>query len=266
MNYHFYKTTAALGVATLALSLILVGCGGGDDDVYDDEVTRTALGESAVFGSGTMQTWVRYNANNFPLEAGATIPMSIVDTMPAGGDGPTGAIAALKFPDDMRTRSFFKTLVVHSNPQGHPGAYYLTPHYDFHFYNADVQRIRTFMPPDAASQDSGVVLPPGYVMEPFAVPEMGTHAITHEDHELLESTQKFEKTMIQGYYDGRVEFVEPMLTQKLLQAKQPFTLPVPRPATFKLGAPTLYPTKFRAEFDASSNSWQLIFSDFQSVQ
>ncbi len=260
-----YKVPTAFVGVTLALCSLLAGCGGSDDD-SQDLVTRTVKGENRTFGSGVMETWVGYNSDNFPLEAGATIPMSVVDSIPAGGDGPTGAIAVLKFPDDMRTRSFFKSLVVHSNPMGHPGAYYLTPHFDFHFYNADADRIRTFMPPDAASQAASVVLPAGYVMEPGAVPEMGTHAITHEDHELLESTQKFEKTMIQGYYDGRVEFVEPMLTQKLLQAKKSFTLPVPKPTDFKLSAATLYPTKFRAEFDAPSNSWKLIFSDFQTVR
>lgn len=251
--------------ATLALSFLLAGCGGSEDS-YPDEVTRTVKGERQTFGSGVMETWVGYNSDGFPLEAGATIPMTIVNTMPAGGSGPSGAIATLKFPDDLRTRSFFKSLVVHSNPMGHPGAYYLTPHFDFHFYNADADRIRTFMPPDAGSHSASVVLPAGYVMEPGAVPEMGSHAITEEDNELLESTEKFEKTMIQGYFNGRVEFVEPMLTQKLLKEKRSFTLPVPKPSDFNLPAATLYPTKFRAEYDAMTDSWNLIFSDFQTVE
>ena len=63
-----------------------------------------------------------------------------MNAMPAGGDGPSGAIAVLKFPEELRSQSLLKTLVVQSNRMRHPRAYYLTPHFDFHFYNAESGR------------------------------------------------------------------------------------------------------------------------------
>ena len=64
-----------------------------------------------------------------------------------------------------------------------------------------------------------MVLPAGYIMEPGAVPQMGTHAITAEDATALNGERKFIKTMIQGYFNGKVIFVEPMVTQELMLSR-----------------------------------------------
>ena len=259
------KNNLSLGglFALSALSLVsLAGCGG------TSPTLSRVVGESRTFGTGKVETWAMVDSSGVVSEVGATIPMTLVRNLATTppGDGPLGAVASLKYPEVVRQKTFFNTLALHANPQGHPGAYYLTPHFDVHFYNVPDATLRTYSPDDPGSQASSVVLPAGYVMEPFGVPQMGTHAISHTDHEALNGERKFIKTMIQGYYNGKVVFVEPMVTQELMLSKESFTLPVPQPAKFGLAAPTLYPTKFWADYNATNDSYEFHYGDFVTVQ
>ncbi len=248
---------SALVLATLA------GCGGGSSPT-----TSMVQGDAKTFGTGQMSTWAKLDSAGGVLEAGANIPFSVISTMPMAGTGPAGAIATLKYPAAVVAKTFFNTLVVQSNMMGHPGAYYSTPHFDFHFYQVPEATIRSYtaLGGDALSQSPTVSLPAGYVMESNFVPEMGTHAITKEDMAAMDGTRIFIKTMIQGYFAGKPIFVEPMVTQELMLSKESFTLPVPRPDHFGLAAPTLYPTKFQANYDAAADAYIFTYSNFISVQ
>ena len=250
-----------ISLAALA-ALSLAGCGGTSLNI------SRVVGESRAFGAGKVETWAMIDSSGEISEVGATIPMTLVRNLATTppGDGPLGAVASLKYPEMVRQKTFFNTLALHANPNGHPGAYYTTPHFDVHFYNVPDATIRTYGPVDAASQASSVVLPAGYVMEPGAVPQMGTHAITAEDATALNGERKFIKTMIQGYFNGKVIFVEPMVTQELMLSKESFTLPVPKPTKFGLAAPTLYPTKFSADYNATTDSYDFHYTEFVTVQ
>jgi hypothetical protein len=59
-------------------------------------------------------------------------------------------------------------------------------------------------------------------------------------------------------------FIEPMVTQEKLLTKQNFSMPIGVPATF--GRSTRYPTRFRAEYQASNDSYRFIFDQFVDVQ
>ena len=260
MKSLYWKGAALLSTLVLAT---LASCGGADSPT-----TSIVQGDTKTFGSAQMSTWAKIDSAGGVLEAGAIIPLSIIRSMPNAGDGPAGAIATLKYPAAVVAKTFFNTLVVQSNMMGHPGAYYSTPHFDFHFYQVPEATIRswTALGGDPLSQSPTVSLPAGYVMEPNFVPEMGTHAITQEDMASMDATRVFIKTMIQGYFAGKPIFVEPMVTQELMLSKESFTLPVPRPDRFGLAAPTLYPTKFQADYDAAKDAYIFTYSNFISVQ
>jgi hypothetical protein len=90
---------------------------------------------------------------------------------------------------------------------------------------------------------------------------MGVHAVAAS--ELAPGAPPFLASMILGYYNGRMNFVEPMITQQALVNKQTITLAVPRPAV--LGMATRYPTKFTATYSAELNAYQFVFTDFVNV-
>ena len=268
-NPHRLPSTYRKGASLLrALALVtLASCGSKTEETI-------VQGETQTFGSAQMSTWAKLDSNGLVLEAGAVIPMSIIRDMPAPGDGPGGAIAALKYPAAVVATTFFNTMVAQSNMTGHPGPYYAAPHFDFHFYQVPKATVLTYVPSidehtcaDPLSQPPNVVsLPSNYVMESTCVAYMGTHAITNEDAAAMAGTKLFSKSMIQGYYGGKVIFVEPMVTQELMLTKQSFSLPVPMPAHFGLAAPTLYPTEFRADYDSAKDAYIFTFSRFITVQ
>ena len=72
--------------------------------------------------------------------------------------------------------------------------------------------------------------------------------------------------MLVGYVpDGsRMHFLEPMVSQETLLARQDFALDVPLPGTLGLQSPVLYPTTFEAAF--RGNAYSFVFSDFVMVR
>jgi hypothetical protein len=66
--------------------------------------------------------------------------------------------------------------------------------------------------------------------------------------------------MVVGYYRGKAIFIEPMLTRAMLLEKKSFDLPIP----VIPGLEGTYPRVFHAEYDAQSNAYRFVFSDFRS--
>ena len=76
-----------------------------------------------MISGGEISTYAVLDSSDQVREVGANIPMSIIRTMPPNGTGPSGAIAALKYPADAQIQTFFNTMVIQSNQAGHPGPY-----------------------------------------------------------------------------------------------------------------------------------------------
>jgi len=66
--------------------------------------------------------------------------------------------------------------------------------------------------------------------------------------------------MVVGYTHQKPIFVEPMIANSALLAKQSFGLPIP--AVPGMAATTHYPTQFRAEFDSTAQSYRFVFTGF----
>jgi hypothetical protein len=74
----------------------------------------------------------------------------------------------------------------------------------------------------------------------------------------LKSTTPFNGTMVIGYYKGKPIFIEPMLSKTMLMEKKSFNLVIPTIP----GLTTVYPRKFRAEYDSTANAYHFTFSGF----
>jgi hypothetical protein len=104
--------------------------------------------------------------------------------------------------------------------------------------------------PIANKQPAQGFMPAGYVMPPGAIPMMGAHAVDTSSPELNpQQPQPFTQTFIYGYYNGLMNFFEPMITKDYLETKPDFTAEVKQPERFaKRGYyPTRYSIKYNAE-------------------
>ena len=216
-------------------------------------------GESTILAGGRVSTWATVDESNALQEVGLTVPLGILENPPAEpGAGPSGAFATLKFPREVELWGFFDHAEIHWNPTGHEPLCFKKPHFDFHFYaisEAAVRAIDKFVPetPDPASLPDGYA----YLGEAGFHPQMGNHLIRLE---VLE--QPFTAVMIAGYNQGRVHFIEPMVTQELLLARRDFMLEVPPRPKSLAGKP--YPTRVRATYDRANDAYHFVFSGFTS--
>lgn len=146
----------------------------------------------------------------------------------------------------------FEHVMVNWNPHGHdPVEIYGAPHFDFHFYtisNDDRMKI-TCMGDDEAVclKDPGSDYEPQYFAPtPAGVPQMGWHWIDTRSGEF--HGQPFTATMIYGFYDGKIAFVEPMITRDFMLSKTPAGTDFPTPAkVHKTGS---YPTHYDLTYDS----------------
>jgi hypothetical protein len=94
-------------------------------------------------------------------------------------------------------------------------------------------------------------LAPNYMLGPAGVPMMGNHAVDVTSPEL--NGAKFTETFIYGYYDGKMIFYEPMITQEYLLTKPSLNKNIKVPAKYpKTG---YYPTTYSISFNETTKEY-----------
>jgi hypothetical protein len=223
--------------------------------------SRMISGATVQVGGRDVTTWARLDADDSPVQVGVTVAYGILANPPAeAGTGPAGAIAVVEFPKEVQSTSVLNHFAIHWLEGGHTPDPFLVSHFDFHFYGIPSSQVARIGAADPAAPDASR-LPAGYVYggpEAF-VPQMGGHALNPAD-----LGKPFSAVLILGYYEGRMIFVEPMVTQEFLRQKSDFAFDIPEPQV--LGGQAYYPTRFAAHYDPVTDSYQLILSDFRKTR
>lgn len=246
-----------LRLAQLTVGILTIGlaaCGG-------EQVVQGDCQD--MFGTDVC-TWGTM-AGDRVVEFGATVPLASLENAPTGGEfvfpPPFAAVVAL--PDEVASAIGFDHLAVNWEHMGHPPALFLTPHFDFHFYTIDAEQRQAI---DCANLSKPARIPARYALPDLdipgigelvglCVPTMGMHALpAHE----LEETDPFGASMVVGYYQENLIFLEPMIAQAKLLEAQSFTMEVP--AAPSVGPGVQWPTHFEAVYDAESRAYRFVFS------
>lgn len=224
---------------------------------------QVVVGECRAWNGADVCGWGETLGDSL-VSFGATIPMKAIDQSPAEMTmaWPPVASALVPLPGAVASATGFKSLTIFWEPHGHPPGPYLTPHYDFHFNTMTGAEIDSITCADSTKPPQ---LPAAYVLPDAAlpqvgmliglcVPKMGMHALPAAE---MTGTAPFQKTIVVGYYHRAPMFVEPMIARATLLGKQPFSIDVPdvpgRPVT------TRYPSRFRAEYDSTAQSYRFVF-------
>ncbi|WP_084615028.1 hypothetical protein [Nakamurella lactea] len=152
----------------------------------------------------------------------------------------------------------FTYLLINWNPMGHPPMHvYDSPHFDIHFYlNANSERLKIRTGPcgelvNCDDFELGKVLPPAkynppkYEFTGAVAPGMGNHLINTDAPEF--HGQPFTHSWIQGTWNGKVTFYEPMVTKAwfagLIDGTRPSRcFPIPPAQAVQAGG--WYPTRY----------------------
>lgn len=203
-------------------------------------------GARLPLGRGMAVAWVALDARGVPESIGVDLTAAALDGLPDRSMEVT-----LAFPTQAR-QAGYDHMGLDWSPHGHepPGVYDL-PHFDVHFYRISVAERDQIVRDDPAFEPKMTRLPPSGVMPSgFSpgrafVPRMGRHWGARDAPEFAGHT--FDRTMLLGTYDGRLIFLEPMITRAFLLARSDVTDPIRAPelAEGTLWWPETYSISYR---------------------
>lgn len=227
---------------------------------------RSTIRNCAMVMDSEVCGWVTMEGDH-AVELGATIPISLIESVPLDAEmtWPPRALARIELPEEARTALGIDYLGINWEAHGHPPATFMTPHFDFHFYNVTRDAVSSI---DCSDLTKPSAAPEGYVLPDIDVPGMGTlvglcvplmgmHALPAGD---VGAAGPFGASMIVGYYGGKPIFFEPMVSRELLLQRKDFSLPLP--AVANLPAGVRYPRELHAKYDEATAAYRLVATGF----
>ncbi len=250
-------TTSRMAVAATCIVALALAC-----DNSTGPVTRTFRGADVPIGGGTARTEVVASGDN-------VTSISAVFTESALTNLPT-TLPTTEFVLSMPSGTPV-TVVNHIglnwNPQGHPPPMvYTVPHFDTHFYFIPLAQRQTMTPADPAFAAKAAVVPSadqiaaGYVGDPQGIPLMGTHYTDRNSGEFKGSP--FTSTFVYGYWEGKMIFLEPMMTKAFIESNPNETKVIAVPARYP--AAGRYPTSYSVTHDVAAKEYRVTISGFVS--
>ncbi|HET7584935.1 MAG TPA: hypothetical protein VFK13_08510 [Gemmatimonadaceae bacterium] len=247
---------------TLALALFAAAALGACSQASGSD--GMSYGPAVKLGRGTARTYVTL-VNGTP-EIGVALTEGALSGLPgehaAGGVEAHGHVTfeqVLDLPADNPTP--FRHVLLNWNPRGHePPGIYDTPHFDFHFYTIESDERLTIDPADpdyqrkAERKPDAQWIPARYVMPaPLAFARMGVHWVDTMSSELR--GQPFTRTLIYGTWDGKVIFVEPMITKAYLESRPQFSAEAPAPPRGR--GDGFYPEGYSVRWDSAAREYRI---------
>jgi hypothetical protein len=196
------------------------------------------------------------NDQGKPVSLGITFDRKALSGLPTEAVPPD---VLLKFPAQADVHQF-KYVVINWNPQGHEPKMYQMPHFDFHFYmmpNDEREKITGNDSRQFAKLPDPKYLPGDYMLAPGGVPKMGAHNVDRTSPEL--HGKAFSTTFIYGTYDGKVTFLEPMVSMPFLRTRPNFSAPIKQPAAFEQSG--YFPAAYSVKYDKKHGVYRISLDD-----
>lgn len=258
---------------TVVLGALL--CATMTNTVHAHEATTKAptsatkpIGDFKVMGDGTVRSWVQLGKNGKPSSLGITFSETALNGLPKGVKGRPNLSSfeyLLQLPPQAKTTGI-NHISFDWEPLGHePKGVYDVPHFDLHFYEISTQQRaqisgRGMNPQMMDKKPASQFLPAGYILPPgTGVPRMGAHWMNGASPEL--HGKPFLHTFVYGSYNGRVNFLEPMISKALLDRKSDVTAPIAQPKA--LQKPALFPTRYHIFYNATRHEYSISLENLQ---
>jgi hypothetical protein len=228
--------------------------------------THRQYGTPVKVGNGLARSYIVLD-HGVPSEIGIALSARALDGLPS-----SGMMYPFLLPLPAQNPTPVRLVELDWNPMGHPPPMiYTVPHFDFHFYTISLAERNAIDPSDpnfaaeAANFPDPAFIPTGYVPPPGppsanAVPQMGLHWTDPASPEF--QGQGFTRTFLYGTWNGKLIFMEPMVTRDYLLTHPDDLLPVP---TASRHDPTgYYPTEYRVQWDAQAKEWHIAIAGLEA--
>jgi hypothetical protein len=256
--------TLAIRLALFAIGIVSITMVGCTDNATSPAKAGTFYGTPVTMGNGKARTFVKLNDAGQPTAYGVAMNEAAMTGLPTedshGGAHDHDYAFVLGLPSEAKDLPV-NHLEIDWNPHGHePDHVYTLPHFDFHFYTISQQERDAIT---AVGADTLKVMklpetryiPAGYIQIPGGVPRMGSHWIDPTSPEF--NGQPFTRTFIYGFYDGKMAFVEPMITKAYIESKPNATENVKVPPSY--GKAGYYPGNYTVSYDATTREYIVSF-------
>lgn len=242
----------------LAFLLILLSACQGDEAVQ----TRFT-GPEVAMGNGRAWTVVTTDRQGNPLSLAVEFGADALEGLPTGQHHPPSYV--LQLPQEVSLPPY-DHVTLDWNEHGHePMHVYDKPHFDVHYYFISQAERDRIGPDDSLAFNKPLPaehLPPDYLETPGGVPQMGSHVIDLQSPE-ISGEGTFTHTFIYGKYDGRLVFLEPMVTTEYLRSKPDLTAAVRQPREWQEAG--YYPTSYRIAYLPATDRYTVALEGFVSV-
>ena len=229
----------------------------------EDDTPQPAVieGEPQPLGNGTVRSYVALDGQNYPQEVGVIFTAAALAGLPQDG---TELVLPLPFQAESTA---IDHIALDWRPHGHPPEpIYGDAHFDIHAYTispaereaitaqgADLEKAYKTPAPE--------YIPAGYVMAPdSAEPRMGAHWADPTAAEFQGHPHGFDHTLIYGFYEGAIAFIEPMVSFDFLASQQDFEGEFALPQSY--AKPGLYPTRYRITYNEATQTYTVALTDF----
>lgn len=262
---------AAIGAG--ALGTTLAGC----STAPGRQAAEVLRGESVRVGDGTVTTFVRTDGERV---AGVELTPGVLEM-----DRPEHVKYVLEFPEADAVP--FTWFGFDWEPGGHyPGDVYAIPHFDFHFYFEDhdvvVDIPRIALPPEEHDVLYTYPLPTDqvparYFRTNYVFGYMGEHLYDGTAPEYNGGT--FGNTFVYGHWDGRLVFMEPMISVPYFEQLRSTADPdhaqlegVGRTDRREIATPDRFPmadrfpTAYTAAYDPEADVFRVLQHDFKAFE
>jgi hypothetical protein len=268
----------------LLIPIILAGCQKESGQKAEDALTarNTPVQSNAVFvntfygpqveiGSGKARSFVRINHENVPQEIGLELTPGALQDLPQPPAGVTGEYPVdYLIPLHQKSKEVtpFDHLEFDWQANGHPPMGIFTlPHFDIHFYMMSVEAQMNIPEPNGSNLNTlfGPVpagyLPADYTIAGAPVKQMGRHWLDKTSTVFPPTLAPFQHEFIYGTFDGKVIFLEPMVTRNFLLSGTEFHQAIKQPTVFN-PAGTYYPTRYNIYSDAKTGNMYVTLDQF----
>jgi hypothetical protein len=214
---------------------------------------QTSFGDARPMGDGFVRSWVR-TVDGKPAAIGVAIDEAAMKHLPTTGDRGNSCCAneiVLRLPEGVSVAPF-DHIAVNWNPQGHPPeGVYDKPHFDFHFYmqDAEAREKITAEGAELAKAPPADTIPAGFIATP-GVMKMGVHWVDPTGPEFKGTP--FTQTFLYGAFDGKVTFIEPMITKAFIESKAESVQSIKQPKVFPAGS---FPTAYSMKYDEAGKRY-----------
>lgn len=221
-------------LSCLAVAALATACKKDKDDEH------LLKGNVAQLYNGKAFTWAKVKKDGTPEQLAISITDAALNSVPINSNH-TGHENHLVLSFHPQHGTPFDHVQLDWNPSGHEGPMYMLPHFDFHYYLMTPAQVDAIAEgPQMDNHPDPAYIPAGHIAPVPGVPKMGKHWLDPTSPE-LGGGKTFTQTFIYGSYDGKINFLEPMITKAFIDTTTSFSRPIPQPAKFQKAG--YYPTK-----------------------